>query len=77
MAWSSAANGKAVEGEIVALGRAEDRSFLKRAAVLHADVAAYADLHPRPNTERPRPTRLPGGDPVPPLLMGEPVILNK
>lgn len=46
MGWSyNTDNNKAAQA-IVALGRAAGKDFLKRAAVLHADVAAYGDRAP-------------------------------
>ena len=59
---------------VVALGHAAGKEFLKRAAVLHSDVAAYGDLSPRRMPAKPH-ARTSFADPDPPLLMEERVLL--
>lgn len=76
------------------LGREAGRGFLKQAAVLHSDVAAYSVLYPAPpsgpakapqrSTQDLRlgmgwgtPDRIPGSDPIPPLLRGDRVLVGK
>ena len=93
MGWRySTGKNKAAE-EIAAMGRASDREFLKRAAVLHSDVAAYGDLFPHPATggarrlqprtqelqlgRGGRPERITVLDPPPPLLREDRVLLDK
>lgn len=83
-------NNKAAQA-IAALGRGAGRDLLKRAAVLHSDVAAYGDLYPRLHTTVVTPakrrteeiqtghggsTKLTIGDPPPPLLMEDRVLLD-
>jgi tetratricopeptide (TPR) repeat protein len=74
-----------------ALGHEVGRDFLKQAAVLHSDVAAYGHLNPsRPGGPAKAPKPLaqelprgygtkdmhPGSDPIPPLLMADAVLLD-
>ena len=93
LGWSyNTGNNKAAQA-IVAIGHAAGRDFLKRAAVLHSDVAADGDLHPRPAAlpAKAPPRRMQqlqlgrGGaaqtftldEPIPALLMADRVVLNK
>ena len=78
---------------IAAMGRAAGKSFLKQAAVLHSDAAAYADLFPghstaatgaRAQTETLQtgaglatPMKVGRRGPIPPLLMADRVLLNQ
>jgi tetratricopeptide (TPR) repeat protein len=74
-----------------ALGHEFGREFLKQAAVLHSDVAAYSHLNllpssgqakspQRPGQELPRgygtKDMRPGSDPIPPLLTADRVLLD-
>jgi tetratricopeptide (TPR) repeat protein len=93
MGWTyKTDNNKAAEA-IVAAGHAVGKDFLKRAAILHSDAAAYANLHPvaanaagRPPTPRTwkvqlghggSPETIVIGDAIPPLLMADRVFLDK
>jgi tetratricopeptide (TPR) repeat protein len=85
-------NNKAAE-IIVEIGHGVGRDFLKRGAVLHADVAAYVERHPLHETVAPKspgargqelqihrgaaPERLPGSEPVPPLLVADRLLVHK
>jgi tetratricopeptide (TPR) repeat protein len=85
-------NNKAAE-VIVEIGHGVGRDFLKRAAVLHADVAAYVERNPLHETVAPKspgargrelqihrgaaPERLPGSEPVPPLLVADRLLVDK
>ena len=79
---------------IASMGHAAGKPFLKQAAVLHSDVAAYSDLFPVHSTgvaEAPRPATetlhtgaglvtprtVQRGDPIPPLLMADRLLLNQ
>jgi hypothetical protein len=89
MGWPVDTDNNRTAEAIVAMGRAAGRDFLKQAAVLHSDVAAYADLVPmRSISTRKRPTprpqelqvergRLPSKEVLPPLLRDERLLLSK
>jgi tetratricopeptide (TPR) repeat protein len=77
---------------IVAVGRAAGKNFLKQAAVLHSDAAAYGHLFPVPvadaakastrraqelQVRRGRPEIIPLDEPIPPLLRTDRLLLNK
>ena len=93
MGWGyDTENNKSAE-TIAAMGHAAGKDFLKQAAVLHSDAAAHADLFPVPSTGAAkalprrtqdlhvgrggRPETFPFGEPIPPLLMADRVLLNK
>ncbi len=93
MGWSYSTGNNPAAGTIAAMGRAAGRDLLKQAAVLHSDVAAYGDLHPTPTTAQARaparrmqelqvgrggaPEKIPLGDPPPPLLRADRVLLDQ
>ncbi len=78
---------------VAAMGRAAGKSFLKQAAVLHSDVAAYANLFPvqstgvakvpHPQTETLQTSAALATPmtlqrgPIPPLLMADQLLLNR
>lgn len=57
MGWKSDTHGNKAAEAILALGKRYERNFVKRAAVLHADAAAYATLFPAPATVAARQSR--------------------
>jgi tetratricopeptide (TPR) repeat protein len=93
MGWSYNTDNNRAAQAIAAMGHAAGKDFLKRAAVLHSDVAVHSDLHPRPATaaaktpprrtpelqigRRPSPETFTLDDPPPPLLMADRVLLAK
>jgi len=93
MGWTYDTEGNKAAQAIVAMGHASGKDFLKQAAVLHSDVAAYADLHPVQSgtaTKAParrtqelqlgrggKPEIVPLEEPMPPLLRADRVLLDK
>lgn len=93
LGWSYNTDNNKAAQTIAAIGHATGKDFLKRAAVLHSDVAAHGDLYPRPatgaaKTPAPRTQELQLGrggrpetltveEPIPPLLMADRVLLDK
>ena len=93
MGWTFNTDGNRAAQVITERGRAAGKDFLKRAAVLHSDAAAYNDLLPQKefSESKPRgrereelqvgrgatPMGLRYSEPIPPLLMEDRVILNQ
>ena len=93
MGWTVNTDDNAAAQAIVAMGRAAGKNFLKQAAVLHSDVAAHGDLFPAPvvgaekaPTRRARelqvgrggrPEIIPHGEPIPPLLRADRLLLQR
>jgi tetratricopeptide (TPR) repeat protein len=93
MGWKARTDGNRAAETILALGQQYDRNFVKRAAVLHADAAAYGNLVPAARKDAAKepsrrkeelqmgsgaaPQQLPYNKPIPPLLMADRVLLNK
>ena len=76
MGWHYNSDGNKAAQTIVAIGHAEGKDFLKRAAVLHTDVAAFGDRSPRaPSSTRRAPPRIQSDDEIPPLLREDPLLL--
>jgi tetratricopeptide (TPR) repeat protein len=91
MGWRYGSDDNKAAQAIVAMGHADGKDFLKRAAVLHADVAAYGDHFPRtpsvtkkvpPRTDElhlgrvlTSPTRMQPDDETPPLLREDRLLL--
>jgi tetratricopeptide (TPR) repeat protein len=93
MAWRYDTDNNKAAQTIVAIGHAAGKDFLKRAAVLHSDVAAYGDVYSATSSgaatapvRRTQDLHLGRGgkpqtfaldEPIPPLLMADRVLLGK
>ena len=82
MGWTATADGNPAAQVIVERGKVSGKAFLKRAAVLHSDVAAYRDMTATKvlaeTKARPKDTRqLRYRESIPPLLMEDRVVLNQ